>query len=127
TSFDSEMPYEVQLSMATGDDWFAPSVVTNADQVAATQVAPLAHDPNVIGYFTDSELQWGGNGAEPAPLLNSYLALPPGSPGLAVAQQYVGNPYGFVSALATRYFQVTTAAVKMYDPNHLILGVKAEA
>jgi hypothetical protein len=65
TDLGSQMPYEVQLTMASGDDWFAPSFVTNADQVAATQVAPLADDPNVIGYFTDSELDWGpllGNG-----------------------------------------------------------------
>ena len=52
--------------------------------------------------------------------------MPAGSPGLAVAQQYAGNPSGFLTALATRYFSVTTAAVRMYDPNHLILGVKAE-
>ena len=42
-----------------------------------------------------------------------------------MAEQYVGNPNGFVSALATRYFQVTTAAVRKYDTHHLILGVKA--
>ena len=126
----SQMPYEVQLSMASGDDWFAPSFVTNADEVAATQVAPLADDPNVIGYFTDSELDWGpltGTGVGSLEtVLQQYLQLPAGSPGLAVAEQYVGNPSGFLSALATRYFSVTTAAVRMYDTNHLILGVKAE-
>ena len=126
----AQMPYEVQLTMASGDDWFAPSFITNADQVAATQVAPLADDPNLIGYFTDSELDWGAltgsgyGGTETA--LQQYLQLPAGSPGLAVAEQYVGNPSGFVTALATRYFSVTTAAIHMYDTNHLILGVKAE-
>ena len=84
----------------------------------------------VIGYFTDSELDWGpllGNGAgSPDTALQQYLQLPAGSPGLAVAQQYVGNPSGFVTALATRYFSVTSAALHMYDTNHLILGVKAE-
>jgi hypothetical protein len=126
----SQMPYEVQLSMASGDDWFAPSFVTNADQVAATQVAPLANNPNVIGFFTDTELDWGpylgnlDNFTETA--LQQYLQLPAGSPGLAIAQQYEGNPSGFLTALATRYFSVTTAAVRLYDPNHLILGVKAE-
>ena len=85
----SQMPYEVQLSMASGNDWFAPSFVTNADQVAATQVAPLANDPNVIGFFTDSELDWGpylgnlSNFTQTA--LQEYLQLPAGSPGLAVA------------------------------------------
>jgi hypothetical protein len=127
STFSSQMPYEVQLSMASGDDWFAPSFVTNADQVAATQVAPLADDHNLIGYFTDSELHWGPDGSDPRPILDNYLALPAGSPGLAVAQQYQNNPNGFVFALATRYFQVTSAALHQYDPNHLDLGVKAES
>jgi hypothetical protein len=121
------MPYSVQLGMASGDDWFAPSFVTNADEVAATQVAPLADDPNLIGYYTDSELDWGPNGSDTQTMLAQYLALPAGSPGLAEAQKYVGNPNGFVSALAHRYFSVTTAAIRKYDTHHLILGVKAEA
>jgi hypothetical protein len=127
TTFAPMIPYTVQLSMASGDDWFAPSFVTNADAVAAAQVAPLADDPNLIGYFTDSELAWGPNEDNGQSLLNQYLALPAGSPGLAVAQQFIGNPNGFVYDLATRYFSVTSAAVHMYDPNHLILGVKAES
>ncbi len=127
STFASKMPYTVQLQMVSGNDWFAPSFVTHADQVAATQVAPLAHDPNLIGYFTDSELTWGPNEDNSLSLLDQYLALPAGSPGLAVAQQYVGDPNGFVYDLATRYFSVTSAAVHEYDPNHLILGVKAES
>jgi hypothetical protein len=130
TDLGSQMPYEVQLSMASGDDWFAPSFVTNADEVAATEVAPLADDPNVIGYFTDSELDWGpllGNGLGTyQTALEQYLALPAGSPGLAVAEEYEGNPSGFLTALAQRYFSVTTAAIRMYDTHHMILGVKAE-
>ena len=126
----SQMPYEVQLSMASGNDWFASSFATHADQVAAADVAPLADDPNVIGYFTDTELDWGpllGSGfGQNETALQEYLQLPAGSPGLAEAQQYVGNPSGFLTALATRYFSVTSAAVHMYDTNHLILGAKAE-
>ncbi len=123
----SQMPYEVQLTMAgtSDEDWFSPSFVTQADQVAATQIAPsCANDPNVIGYFTDEELNWGP--PDSSVLLDQYLALPAGSPGLAVAEQYAGDPNEFLYAVATRYFQVTTAAVRMYDTNHLILGVKAE-
>jgi hypothetical protein len=125
STLGTQMPYTVQLSMASGDDWFAPSFVTNAQQVAATQVAPLANDPNLIGYFTDSELAWGPPELD-GTALDTYLTLPPGSPGLAVAQQYVGNPAGFITALATRYFSVTSAALKEYDPHHLNLGIKAE-
>jgi hypothetical protein len=127
STFAPDMPYTVQLSMASGDDWFAPSFVTHADQVAAAQAAPLANDPNLIGYYTDSELAWGPNEDNDESLLDQYLALPAGSPGLAEAQQYVGNPDGFTTALATRYFSVTSAALKAADPNHLNLGVKAES
>ncbi|HUA94080.1 MAG TPA: putative Ig domain-containing protein [Acidimicrobiales bacterium] len=123
--FGSMMPFSVQLSMASGDDWFTPSFVTHADEVAATEVAPLANDPNLIGWYTDSELDWGPSGTNFNPVLDTYLALPTGSPGHTVAEEYVGDPNGFLYALATRYFQVTTAAVRMYDPHHLILGVKA--
>ena len=123
----SRMPFEVELSMASGSDWFAPSFVTNADQVAAAQVAPLADSRNLIGYFTDSELNWGPpDTPHQETLLDEYLSLPPGSPGLAVAQRYKGNPDGFLTAVATRYFSVTTAAIRKYDTHHLILGVKAE-
>ena len=31
TDLGSQMPYEVQLTMASGNDWFAPSFVTHAD------------------------------------------------------------------------------------------------
>jgi hypothetical protein len=126
SEFAGQMPYTVQLNMASGDDWFAPSFATNADEVAATQVAPSADDPNLIGWYTDSELTWGPNISDQNTELEDYLELPAGSPGLAVAEKYVGHPNKFLYALATQYFKVTTAAIRTYDPNHLILGVKAE-
>ena len=70
----SQMPYELQLTMASGNDWFSPSFVTGADNVAATQVAARANDPNLIGYFTDSESNWGVPVGSVDPL-NEYLAL----------------------------------------------------
>jgi hypothetical protein len=123
--FSGQMPYTELLSMASGSDWFAPSFATNAFRVAATTVAPLAGDRNLIGWYTDSELHWGPDWRSPNLVLDDYLALPPGSPGRAVAERYRHHPDGFVRALATRYFSVTTAAIRSYDPNHLILGVKA--
>jgi hypothetical protein len=100
--------------------------VSNADAMASTQVAPRAGDPNLIGWYTDSELTWGPNITNENTELQDYLELPAGSPGRVVAQQYVGRPDAFLYALAIRYFQVTTAAIHTYDPHHLILGVKAE-
>lgn len=126
----SQMPYTMQLNMgAAAPDVFATSFVTNAYGVAAAQVAPLANDPNLIGYFTDTEPSWeppNAGSSFNSTLLDHYLALPAGSPGLAVAQQYIGDPNGFLFAVATHYFQVTSAALKKYDPHHLNLGVKME-
>jgi hypothetical protein len=127
STFGPLIPYTVQLSMASGNDWFAPSFVAHADQVAATQVTSLADDPNLIGYFNESELAWGPNEDKDQSLLDQYLALLPGWPGLAVAQQYPGDPNGFATALATRYFSVTSDALHQYDPHHLNLGVKEES
>ena len=112
--------------MASGDDWFAPSFVTNADQVAATQVAPLADDPNLIGCYTDSELDWGPDGTDSNTVLEDYLALPAGSPGWPWPSSTSAIPTGSSPPWPPGTSQVTTAAVRKYDPNHLILGVKAE-
>jgi hypothetical protein len=126
----SMMPYTVQLSMgAFNTDLFSSSFATQATNEAQRVAAPLKDDPNVIGYFTDTEPPWEPPGAGTGfttTLLDTYLALPAGSPGLAVAQSYVGNPNGFLTAAATQYFKVTSEALHAADPNHMDLGVKME-
>jgi hypothetical protein len=128
STLGTQMPFTVQLNMNLETDVFASSFVTGSDADAAAEVPQWADNPNVIGYFTDDEPGWGPPGAGPdgENLQQAYLNLPAGSPGLAVAQEYAGNLNGFIAAVTTRYFSVTTAAVRMYDTNHLILGVKAE-
>ncbi len=127
TTIGTQMPFTVQLDMGIETDVFASSFVTDTDADAASEVPQWADNPNVIGYFTDDEPGWGPPGLPDGEnLQQAYLQLPAGSPGLAVAQEYAGNLNGFISAVTTRYFSVTTAAVRMYDTNHLILGVKAE-
>jgi hypothetical protein len=118
------MPYTGLLSMASGNDWFSPDFVTHAEQQAATKVTPYRDDPNLIGWFLDNELSWGRDYAHTTTKLDDYLALPPGSPGRSVAERYVGDPQGFLTALADRYYSVTTRAVRQVDPHHLILGTR---
>ncbi len=128
STLGTQAPFTVQLNMGIENDVFASSFVSDTDAVAAAEIPQYADNPNVIGFFTDTEPGWGPPGAGPygETLQQQYLTLPAGSPGLAVAQQYAGNLNGFMTAVTTRYFSVTTAAVRMYDTNHLILGVKAE-
>ena len=47
------------------------------------------------------------------------------APGRLVADQFVGDPRGFLRALARRYFEVTVGAVRAVDASHLILGVRS--
>jgi hypothetical protein len=118
------MPYTVLLDMASGDDWFAPAFEARARSIAASQVAPRRNDPNLVGWYLDSELRWGPDWRAQRQLLDDYLALPAGSPGQTVAARHAGDPDGFLRALARRYFDVTTRAVHAQDRNHLILGTK---
>ena len=122
--FRTRMPYTSLLSMASGNDWFAPAFADRAAAIAAGTVADHRDDPNLIGWVTDTELRWGPDWRSGSELLDDYLQLPPGAPGRLVADAHVGDPRGFVRVLADHYFKVTTEAIHAQDPNHLILGVK---
>jgi hypothetical protein len=58
-------------------------------------------------------------------MLDEYMMLEEGSPGREMAEQYEGDPDGFLLAVAAQYFRVTTEAIRAVDPNHLILGSRA--
>lgn len=122
--FSTRMPYTVLLSMAHGKDWFSPAFEDHARQVAAEKVAPRRDDPNLVGWFLDNELRWGRDYSSTNTLLDDYLALPAGSPGRAVAERFAGDPDGFLAEVATRYYRVTTEAIRAVDPHHLVLGTR---
>ena len=67
------------------------------DRTAAKSCAPHRDDPDLFGYFIDNELAWKCLGT---------------------------NDMEYVRKAAERYFSVTTAAIRRYDPNHLILGCR---
>jgi hypothetical protein len=125
-------PYAVVLYISGSDwlegnvpDYFAPEFEARCAEVAASQVEPRRDDPRLLGWFLDNELRWGPDWRSESTLLQDYLALPEGSPGRAVAETFGDDASGFLSALASRYFQVTTTAVRAVDPHHLLLGVRA--
>jgi hypothetical protein len=117
-----EMAYTDIVGIASGNDWFSEAFETTAHQRAQAKVAPRRDDPNLLGWFLDNELKWGRDFRSETTMLDDYLTLPVGSPGRTVAEQHIGDPSGFLTALANRYYQVGTEAVRAADPNHLILG-----
>lgn len=124
--FDPRLAETPVLHLSNGsDDFWDPGFEQRIQAKIATDVLPYVDNPNIIGWFTDNEMDWGKDWRSDNPRLDDYLALPAGSPGLAVAESFRGDPDGFLFALANRYFEVTTEALREADPNHLILGVRA--
>ena len=95
--FDVPMTRDLNLSTWAGvAPWSGDDAAwTSAiDDAVRKQVEPLRDNRNLVGYYLDNELYWGR-----------------------------GNDAATYRA-ARRYFEVTTRAVRKYDPNHLILGVR---
>ena len=111
-------------------DYFSPEFREAADGVALRMCAPHAKDPWLLGYFTDNELRWGRDWRSQDSLLESYLKMPPGSPGLArdglregAGPRRDGRGQGEVSrGWWRRTGRVTSQAIRKHDPNHMVLG-----
>jgi hypothetical protein len=122
------MPYTELLNIGQRQaDWFAPEFEAHARAVAEDRVAPLKDDPNLLGWFLDNELKWGKDWRNVNTMLDEYMMLDVGSPGRDMAESFQGDHEGFLLALATRYFQVASEAIRAVDPNHLILGSRASS
>ena len=112
---------------------FHPDFAAYCDQRAQT-LASLRGDAYLIGYFSDNEL--------PTPKLENYLALDANDEAMGSTareatdwlQQRRGNDgqddltkdenEAWMERVYDRYFEVTTAAIRRYDPNHLCLGAR---
>jgi hypothetical protein len=98
----------------------------SACDAAAQKLAATKHDSFLLGHFSDNEL--------PAPpdLLDRALRLDSDNPGRRAADRWLAarnsdvpgddDREAFRGYVYDRYFQLTTAAIRKYDPNHLCLG-----
>jgi hypothetical protein len=112
---------------------FHPEFPAFCDQLARATVPETADDPWLLGHFSDNEM--------PLPVLERFLALPPDDPdtgpGYHAATAWLAARKGpdagvddvtdedhdaWVEHVLDRYLQVTTGAIRRYDPNHLCLG-----
>lgn len=110
-----------------------PKFVDYCDQLAKN-IAQYKYEKNLLGYFLDNEINFNDD------QLSNFLSnLSPGDPaydaalafatanGLTKEQVVAGQApssvsFAFATKLAEHYYEVTTTALKKYDPNHLILG-----
>lgn len=88
-------------------------------------------DPYLIGHFTDNEMPF------PPDALDRFLKLDQNDVGFKAAQTWLSQRGhsaevqivqeerdAFVEFMASRYFEITSRAIRKYDGNHLILGAR---
>ena len=109
---------------------FDPQFEAFCDEYAK-RLASSKDDPWLLGHFSDNELPFYHKS------LDNFMKLPKSDPGRKAVDQWLterrkrhpedktlhdGKRQEFLGFLADRYLQITTAAIRKYDPNHLCLG-----
>ena len=102
--FHQGLAYTVMLGVAGrvqrdvwlhGDfpDVFSDRFREAAREAAAEQCAPRANDPDLLGYFTDNELDWNG-WRRGTPLFDYFMAKEEGAPGKRALVSQIEERYG---------------------------------
>lgn len=135
--WDRGMAYTVILNIAarSGASWqygrpvdvYDPKFEQAARTIAAEECAPRAHDPQLLGYFSDNELRWGPDWRGKQNMLAMYLSLPSQAPGRAHAIEFLRNKYKRIAALnrawgahATSFDDLPTdASTPAFDADNL--------
>ncbi len=113
-----------------------PQFEIYCDNLANTNVTPFAEERDLLGWFTDNEINFNQD-----QLRNLVKDLPAGDPSRNAALAWAAQKglsesdcinytskvtealkQEFAAYLAEHYFKVVAAAIRKYDPNHLILG-----
>jgi hypothetical protein len=97
-----------------------------ADRDAATQCAPRKDDPWLLGYFIANEPPWPGRES----LVVDLILDGKPSPIQREAKSFLAEGdtperrKQFIYRAFNKFLQVTMAAIRRHDPNHLILGLR---
>ena len=114
-------------------DYLSPQFREAADKVATRLCAPRSKDKWLLGYFTDNELRWGHDWRSKDSLLDDYLKMSHEAPGFIKAEAFVkslnheitaDDKAKFAGLVAAEYGRVTSHAIRLHDPNHLVLGCR---
>ncbi len=113
-----------------------PQFAIYCDELASSKVSPFADERDLLGYFTDNEINFNQD-----QLRNLVRDLPEGDPSRNAALAFAETKgltaddcinytskvtedikKEFATLLAEHYFKTVSEAIRKYDPNHMILG-----
>ena len=113
---------------------FHPEWEAFCDEQARKWCPPMAENRMLIGWFISNELHWWGSGKGEWKfgLFGDAARLPDSHSAKRALLDFCGGTTNvgaevktaFVRHCAERYFSVACAAVRRYDPNHLIMGCR---
>ena len=115
---------------------FHPDFAAHCDRIAAERCAAAKDNPSLIGWYIDNELAWWSkSGSRATGVFAAIAALPPEHSARKVLDDFLtqrrkdakislDDKVAFLAFFARTYFDVTTAAIRRHDPNHLILGCR---
>ena len=128
---------------------FHPDFEAAWDRAAARAAEKYRDDPNLLGYYLDNELSWGGvSRNRDEGMFDAVAALPEGHSARKALEQWLDayrlqstatdcnrlqstvqtvsheTKVGFLSLVAERYFSVAAEALRRHDPNHMVLGCR---
>ena len=107
-------------------DVYAEDFARRVDEAAARQLAPLQHDPYMLGYFIGNEPPWPGRES----LLCDALLSGPASEIQKRLKAHLAEGdtpsrrKEFVLAAFQHYVDSINTAVRRHDTNHLNLGIR---
>ena len=120
---------------------FHPDFKAAWDRAAASAAAKYRNERNLLGYYLDNELSWGGISRNRDEGMFDAAASYPDSHSakkalLAFLKEKgwdLSKPLSsvsreikvaFLSLVAERYFSVAAGALRRHDPNHMVLGCR---
>lgn len=113
-------------------DIFSDEFRQNVDAAARKQCLAFKDDPNLIGWFLENEPAWAHDFEPRQPWADIVLHDPEASATqtklkellAADPQESASIKKQFLYECIKHYLETITSAVRRYDPNHLILGVR---
>jgi hypothetical protein len=107
-------------------DVYSEEFVRIADRDAAAQCAPRRDDPWLLGYFIANEPAWPGRESFVMDLIleRPASAIQREARAWLAAGDTPDRRRQFVYRAFEKFLEVTMAAIRRHDPNHLILGVR---